>query len=110
MIFFVLIILKLLVVVFPYFYCWDVPADICGIDPFEIRKGGKKILHRNLNNVKAGVAFIIQNFRKNITNHVSFIYSDKLIFFVEWLTQIYAERSEKSGIGITPITLRGSVD
>ena len=87
-----------------------VPVSICGINPFEIHNVEKKILHRNLNNVGAGFAFIIQNFRKNITNHVSFIYSDKLIFFVEWLTQLYAERSEKSGMGITPITLRGSVD
>ena len=95
MIFFVLTIRKLLVVVFPYFYLGMLPTAVCGIDPCEIRKGGKKILHRNLNNVKAGVAFIIQNFRKNITNHISFIYSDKLIFFAEWLVQLYAERSAK---------------
>lgn len=86
------------------------PAVICGIDPFEIRNGGKKILHGNLNDVKAGVAFIIRNFRKNITNHVSFIYSDKLMFFAEWLAQLYAESSGKLGIGVTPITARGSVD
>ena len=86
------------------------PVSICGINPFEIHNVGKKILHRNLNNVKAGVAFIIQKFRKNITNHISFIYSDKLIFFAEWLVQLYAERSEKLGIGVTPITLSGSVD
>ena len=86
------------------------PAIICGIDPFKIRNGGKKILHGNLNNVKAGVSFVFQNVRKNITNHVSFIYSDKLMFFAEWLAQLYAESSGKSDVGITPITARGSVD
>ena len=86
------------------------PALMCGIDPFEIRNGGKKILHENLDDVKAGAAFVIQNFRKQITNHVLFIYSDKLMFFAEWLAQLYAESSGKSGIGITPITARGSVD
>ena len=64
MIFFVLIILKLLVVVFPYFYLGMLPTAVCGIDPFEIRKGGKKILHRNLNNVKAGVVLLFRIFEK----------------------------------------------
>ena len=86
------------------------PAVICGIDPFEIRNGGKKILHSNLEDVKAGATFVFQNVRKNITNHVSFIYSDKLMFFAEWLAQLYAESSGKSDVGITPITARGSVD
>ncbi len=86
------------------------PALICGIDPIEIRNGGKKILHGNLENIKTGAAFVFQNVRKNITNHVSFMYSDKLMFFAAWLAQLYAESSGKSGIGITPITARGSVD
>ncbi len=86
------------------------PAVICGIDPIEIRNGGKKILHGNLEDIKTGAAFVFQNVRKNITNHVSFMYSDKLMFFAEWLAQLYAESSGKSGIGITPITARGSVD
>lgn len=86
------------------------PAVICGIDPLKIRNGGKKILHGNLDNIKKGVSFIIQNFRKGITNHISFLYSDKLMFFAKWLAQLYAESSGKSEVGITPITARGSVD
>lgn len=86
------------------------PALLCGIDPSEIRAGARSILHGDLESVKTGAAFVAKNFRRNITNHVAFIYSDKLALFGEWLSQLYAESSGKNGIGITPIMARGSID
>jgi glucose-6-phosphate isomerase len=86
------------------------PALLCGIDPEKIRYGGRKVLEEHLCDVKCGAAFVIQNFIDGITGHVSFIYSDKLKIFGEWLAQLYAESTGKSGAGITPITSMGSVD
>ncbi|MBR1733882.1 MAG: hypothetical protein IJ730_00280 [Alphaproteobacteria bacterium] len=86
------------------------PALICGINPNEIYEGAQNILHGDMENIKKGAAFVFQNFKNKITNHVSFIYSDKLKPFAEWLAQLYAESSGKDGIGITPIAARGSVD
>ncbi len=86
------------------------PALMCGIDPSNIREGAKEILHSDLDYVKKGSAFIFHNFKEKINNHVSFMYSDKLLPFAEWLAQLYAESSGKDNVGITPITARGSVD
>lgn len=86
------------------------PALMCGIDPNSIREGAKEILHGDLDCVKEGSAFVFRNFKRKITNHISFVYSDKLLPFAEWLAQLYAESSGKDGVGITPITAHGSVD
>lgn len=86
------------------------PAMICGIDPREIRKGAATVLHEGRDVVKLGAAFVAQNFAEGFRNHVSFVYSDKLAAFGAWLAQLYAESSGKDGLGITPVTARGSVD
>ncbi|MDR2781975.1 MAG: hypothetical protein LBB21_06015 [Holosporaceae bacterium] len=86
------------------------PAVLCGIDPLKIRSGGKKILEKYLSEVECGATFVIKNFMDKITQHVSFIYSDKLEMFGKWLAQLYAESTGKVGVGITPITSVGSVD
>lgn len=86
------------------------PALIYGINPREIRKGAATVLHERRDAVRAGASFVVQSFSKGFLNHVSFIYSDKLAAFGAWLAQLYAESSGKDGIGITPITARGSVD
>ncbi|MDR1982938.1 MAG: hypothetical protein LBQ08_04055 [Holosporaceae bacterium] len=86
------------------------PALLCGIDPLVIRSGGKKILENYIHEAEKGASFIIESFQNKITQHVSFIYSDKLSVFGEWLAQLYAESTGKSGNGITPITAIGSVD
>jgi glucose-6-phosphate isomerase len=86
------------------------PALLCGVDPVKIRLGGQRVLEKYLCEVKRGAAFIIENFVNGITGHVSFIYSDKLKIFGEWLAQLYAESTGKNGAGITPITAIGSVD
>ena len=85
------------------------PALMCGIDPVEIRFGGKDILD-NLDSIKDGASFVVHSFNKKITQHVSFVYSDRLSFFAAWLAQLYAESSGKDGKGITPLTAIGSVD
>ncbi|MDR0632250.1 MAG: hypothetical protein LBF54_03370 [Holosporaceae bacterium] len=86
------------------------PALLCGIDPREIRSGGRKILESYFHEAQKGASFVLKSFRENIFQHVSFIYSDKLAPFGMWLAQLYAESTGKSGIGITPLTAIGSVD
>lgn len=86
------------------------PAVMCGMSPKKIRAGGSTVLHGDLQSVKDGISFVVQNINHKMTTHVSFIYSDKLIYFGHWLAQLYAESSGKNGLGVTPITARGSVD
>ena len=85
------------------------PAALAGLDPKEIREGGKETL-RNLRHVIDGTNFVFQNFENHITQHVSFIYSEKLRLLGQWIAQLYAESTGKSKTGITPITAIGAVD
>jgi glucose-6-phosphate isomerase len=86
------------------------PAALCGVDPLKIRLGGKQVLENYLGEVEKGARFINESFRKRITQHVLFIYSDKLAPFGAWLAQLYAESTGKCGSGITQLTARGSTD
>jgi glucose-6-phosphate isomerase len=86
------------------------PALLCGIDPLEIRAGGRKTLENHIHEVEKGASFIVEGTQKGIVQHVSFIYSDKLTAFGAWLAQLYAESTGKLGTGITPITAVGSID
>lgn len=85
------------------------PALMSGVDPIKIRSGGKSVLD-NSTLINDGTSFVVHNFNNMITQHVSFIYSDRLSFFGAWLSQLYAESSGKIGNGITPLTAMGSVD
>lgn len=90
-----------------------IPAILCGLDPRAIRTGGRRVLDNFGNStykIQEGADFVFKNFEKGICNHVSFIYSEKLINFGYWLAQLYAESSGKDGKGITPLTAIGSVD
>ncbi|MBO7454711.1 MAG: hypothetical protein J6T91_05050 [Alphaproteobacteria bacterium] len=90
-----------------------IPAILCGLDPRAIRTGGRRVLDNFGNStykIQEGADFVFKNFEKGICNHVSFIYSEKLINFGYWLAQLYAESSGKDGKGITPLTAVGSVD
>ena len=90
-----------------------IPSILCGLDPRAIRTGGRRVLDNFGNStykVQEGADFVFKNFEKGIHNHVSFIYSDKLINFGHWIAQLYAESSGKEGKGITPLTAIGSVD
>lgn len=116
-----------------------IPAKIFGLDPFEIRKGAqsvfdiKNVVHStdgvfsdekaisdnaldNINefnlceNFYNSINFIINNLKKNVTNHVFFVYSNKMKKFSEWLNQLYAESTGKDEKGITPILATGSID
>ena len=90
-----------------------IPAILCGLDPRAIRTGGRRVLDNFGNStykIQEGADFIFKNFEKGICNHVSFIYSERLINFGYWLAQLYAESSGKEGKGITPLTAIGSVD
>jgi glucose-6-phosphate isomerase len=86
------------------------PALLCGADPEKIRDGGRRILENHFKEVEDGAVFVFESFRKGITQHVSFIYTDKFIPFGTWLAQLYAESTGKNGCGITPLTAIGSVD
>jgi len=90
-----------------------IPAILCGLDPRTIRTGGRRVLDNFGNStfkIQEGADFVFKNFEKGICNHVSFIYSEKLINFGYWLAQLYAESSGKDEKGITPLTAIGSVD
>jgi glucose-6-phosphate isomerase len=90
-----------------------IPAILCGLDPRAIRTGGRRVLDNFGNStykVQEGADFVFKNFEKGIYNHVSFIYTEKLIKFGHWLAQLYAESTGKDGKGITPLTAIGSVD
>lgn len=90
-----------------------IPAILCGLDPRTIRTGGRRVLDNfgnSIYKIQEGADFVFKNFEKGICNHVSFIYSEKLINFGYWLAQLYAESSGKDGKGITPLTAIGSVD
>jgi glucose-6-phosphate isomerase len=86
------------------------PAVLCDIDPLRIRFGGKQVLENYLGEAEKGACFINKNFREKVTQHVSFIYSDKLAPFGAWLAQLYAESTGKCGRGITQLIARGSTD
>jgi glucose-6-phosphate isomerase len=86
------------------------PAALCGVDPWKIRFGGRKVLEENLNAAVEGATFVSKNFFDKITQQVLFIYSDKLEMFGKWLAQLYAESTGKSEVGITPIVAMGSSD
>ncbi|GHU12623.1 putative glucose-6-phosphate isomerase [Alphaproteobacteria bacterium] len=81
------------------------PAVICGIDPMRIRKGAEEYHENYFGPVIEGAHFVSGH-----SQHISFIYSDKLSLFGNWLAQLYAESSGKYGMGVTPITAIGSVD
>lgn len=90
-----------------------IPAILCGLDPRTIRTGGRRVLDNfgnSIYKIQEGADFVFKNFEKGIFNHVSFIYSEKLINFGYWLAQLYAESSGKDGKGVTPLTAIGSVD
>ena len=90
-----------------------IPAILCGLDPRAIRTGGRRVLDNfgnSIYKIQEGADFVFKNFEKGICNHVSFIYSEKLVNFGYWLAQLYAESSGKDGKGITPLTAIGSVD
>lgn len=90
-----------------------VPAVLCGLDPFKIREGGRRVLEdfsNEASEIDRGANFLLEHLDKNISNHVSFIYSEKLINFGYWLAQLYAESTGKQGKGITPLTAIGSLD
>jgi glucose-6-phosphate isomerase len=86
------------------------PALLCGIDPLRIRLGGKEVLENHLEEVEKGASFVVENFRRKISQHVAFIYADKLAPFGAWLAQLYAESTGKCDLGITPLTAVGSTD
>ncbi|MCR5225112.1 MAG: hypothetical protein K6C34_03430 [Alphaproteobacteria bacterium] len=89
------------------------PALLCGIDPLRIRAGGKSVLENFQNDgseIQRGASFVYNSFKQGKSEHISFIYSDKLSYFGDWLAQLYAESSGKDGVGITPIKAMGAVD
>ncbi|MDR2068230.1 MAG: hypothetical protein LBP41_04560 [Holosporaceae bacterium] len=89
------------------------PAMLCGINPEEILEGGRKILdnfEHSIEKIEEGARFVADQFYSGFSQHVSFIYADKLLCFGAWLAQLYGESSGKSGSGITPLTAIGSVD
>jgi glucose-6-phosphate isomerase len=92
------------------------PALLCGMDPMTLRSGGLALLESSnaLRQVQDGARFVLHNWREiglgKDLQHVSFLYGDKLLDFGDWLAQLYAESSGKSGVGITPITAVGAVD
>ncbi|MDR0677703.1 MAG: hypothetical protein LBF57_03465 [Holosporaceae bacterium] len=87
-----------------------VPALLSGVDPLRMRIGGARALVNYRNRIREGIGFIRECIKNNITQHVSFIYSDKLQKFGPWLAQLYAESTGKSGRGITPLTAIGATD
>lgn len=89
-----------------------IPALICGVDPKKIRLGASRILEDFANaiyKVQEGAGFVLNSIEAQRSNHISFVYSDKMEYFCHWLAQLYAESSGKNGKGITPITARGAV-
>lgn len=90
-----------------------IPALICGFDPKKIRLGANRILEDFANaiyKVQEGASFVLNSLENKRSHHVSFIYSDKMMCFGQWLAQLYAESSGKNGKGISPITAHGAVD
>jgi glucose-6-phosphate isomerase len=81
------------------------PAFIGGTNPQRIRSGARQYLETSRNFAQNGARFVAGH-----SQHVSFIYSDKLSFFGAWLAQLYAESTGKSGVGVTPLTAMGSFD
>ncbi|MDR1375846.1 MAG: hypothetical protein LBJ45_03485 [Holosporaceae bacterium] len=88
-------------------------ALLCGINPEEILEGGRKVLNNfenSISKIEKGARFVTSQFQGGFSQHVSFIYADKLSYFGAWLAQLYAESTGKSGRGITPLIAAGSVD
>lgn len=90
-----------------------IPALLCGFEPKKIRLGANRILEDFANamyKAQEGAGFVLNSLDNHRSNHISFIYSDKMMYFGHWLAQLYAESSGKNGKGVTPITAHGSVD
>lgn len=89
------------------------PALLCGIDVRAVYAGAKSVLEnfqKDNSEIQHGASFVFNGFKNGKSEHISFIYSDKLSCFGDWLAQLYAESTGKDGIGITPIKAIGAVD
>jgi len=92
-----------------------IPAILAGLDPREIRKGGKDVLDLHLSTPKApafeGAAlnvYLAEEHQKTLS--VMMPYSDQLNSFSLWYRQLWAESLGKKGKGPTPVQALGTVD
>lgn len=86
------------------------PALLCDVNPLLIRSGAKCVIDIHQQDLITATKFICDSYASNFKTHVSFIYSDKLSAFGQWLSQLYAESTGKGGNGVTPQVSIGSID
>ncbi len=94
------------------------PALIAGVDAKTVRAGAAAVLSQALDADSAadvpavmGAALSVAlNRERNIGISVLMPYSDRLIKFVQWYRQLWAESLGKEGKGTTPVEALGAVD
>ena len=94
------------------------PALIAGVDATAVRAGAAETLSQALGAAKAadvpaavGAAVSVAlNRERGIGISVLMPYSDRLVKFVQWYRQLWAESLGKGGAGTTPVEALGAVD
>jgi glucose-6-phosphate isomerase len=94
------------------------PALIAGVDAKAVRDGAAAVLAQALGaagaaDVPAAVGAAVSvalNRERGIGISVLMPYSDRLIKFVQWYRQLWAESLGKDGAGTTPVEALGAVD
>ncbi len=94
------------------------PALIAGVDATAVRAGAAETLSQALDaagaaDVPAAVGAALSvalNRERGICISVLMPYSDRLVKFVQWYRQLWAESLGKGGVGTTPVEALGAVD
>ena len=94
------------------------PALIAGVDAKAVRAGAAATLSQALDAAGAaevpaavGAALsVVLSRERGVGISVLMPYSDRLIKFVQWYRQLWAESLGKDGIGTTPVEALGAVD
>jgi glucose-6-phosphate isomerase len=94
------------------------PALIAGVDATAVRAGAAAVLAQALDAASAadvpaavGAAVSVALSReRGVGISVLMPYSDRLIKFVQWYRQLWAESLGKDGVGTTPVEALGAVD
>jgi len=94
------------------------PALIAGVDAKAVRAGAAVVLSQAIDAAGAGdvpaavgaAVSVALNRERGIGISVLMPYSDRLIKFVRWYRQLWAESLGKDGVGTTPVEALGAVD
>ena len=94
------------------------PTLFLGLDARAVREGANSVLDASLSETDArqsapatGAAIAVGLFRHHgVSTNVFMPYSNRLVQFSRWYSQLWAESLGKGGVGLTPLRASGPVD